>query len=68
MGPTIRNSAPAGEDVVEMALSPKFAGARGFYTMLEKAESSPDSLDEEVQGRIWAQTLIWAKVQEDTAD
>ena len=59
MTPTMRNSATAGQDVVEMTLSPKFARKSGIYTMLEKDQSSPDSLDEEVQNQIRAQTSIW---------
>lgn len=62
MGPTLRTAGPAGVDVVDLALSPKFAGKRGFYTLLESGESSPDSRDTSKQERLWKQTLAWARI------
>ncbi|ROV98482.1 hypothetical protein VPNG_08537 [Cytospora leucostoma] len=35
-GPTLRTTAPAGLDVAELALNPKYAGKRGYYRLLEK--------------------------------
>lgn len=67
MGPTLRTAAPAGVDVAELALSDKYAGQRGFYTLLQKDESSPDSQDKQKQSALWSQTLRWASItQEDT--
>jgi hypothetical protein len=67
-GPTFRKVAPAGIDVAEMTLSADFAGKRGFYTLLDKDESSPESQDQEKQEKLWAQTLEWAKItKENTA-
>jgi NAD(P)-dependent dehydrogenase (short-subunit alcohol dehydrogenase family) len=60
--PTLRTAAPAGVDVVELALNPEYAGKRGFYTLLEEDTSSPDSRDEGKQSRLWAQTLVWAGI------
>lgn len=65
MGPTLRTAAPCGVDVVELTLNPRFAGQRGFFTLLEKDESSPDSQDESIQARLWAQTLPWASITKD---
>lgn len=65
MGPTLRTAAPAGVDVVDLTLSPEYAGKRGFYTMLQEDESSPDSRDVERQSRLWKQTLLWAKITQD---
>lgn len=64
-GPTLRTAAPAGADVAELALNDKYAGERGFYTLLNKDESSPDSQDKEKQSILWAQTLLWAKISSD---
>ncbi|OAQ59573.1 short-chain dehydrogenase [Pochonia chlamydosporia 170] len=66
MGPTLRTAAPAGADVVDLTLSPEYAGKRGFFTLLQDDESSPDSRDEEKQARLWKQTLLWAKVTKDS--
>jgi NAD(P)-dependent dehydrogenase (short-subunit alcohol dehydrogenase family) len=68
MGPTLRTATAAGPDVVELTLSPQYAGQRGFYTLLQKDESSPDSQNESIQSRLWAQTLEWARISsENTA-
>lgn len=62
MGPTLRTAAPAGADVAELALNDKYAGERGFYTLLNKDESSPESQDKQKQSDLWAQTLKWAYI------
>lgn len=62
MGPTLRTAAPAGADVAELALNDKYVGERGFYTLLNKDESSPESQDKQKQSSLWAQTLSWAKI------
>lgn len=62
MDPTMRLSAAAGADVVELATNRAFPGERGYFTMLKKDESSPDSRDETVQMRVWEKTLQWGKV------
>lgn len=64
MGPTLRTAAPAGVDVVELTLNPKYKAKRGYYTLLEEDESSPDSQNREKQSKLWAQTPIWAKITE----
>ncbi|KAI9692038.1 MAG: hypothetical protein M1820_009573 [Bogoriella megaspora] len=67
MGPTLRTAAPAAVDVVELALNPAYKGQRGFYTLLEKDQSSPESRNREKQKRLWDKTLEWAKIsKEDT--
>jgi hypothetical protein len=67
-GPTLRTVGPAAIDVVEIAVSPKFAGQRGFFTLLDKDQSSPESLDEAKQSKLWTETLKWAKItKENTA-
>ncbi|KAK2598899.1 hypothetical protein QQS21_005641 [Conoideocrella luteorostrata] len=66
MGPTLRTTVPAGKDTVELALSPEYAGKRGFFTLLTKDESSPDSQNEDLQSRLWAQTLVWGNIGKET--
>ncbi|KAL9062527.1 MAG: hypothetical protein Q9157_008842 [Trypethelium eluteriae] len=68
MGPTLRTAAPAGVDVVELSLNPIYLGKRGFFTLLQEDQSSPDSRDERKQQRLWNKTLEWAKItKENTA-
>lgn len=62
MGPTLRTAGPAGVDVIELAVSPKYAGKRGFYTLLHEDQSSPDSQDETKQENLWKKTLEWARI------
>ena len=61
-GPTLRTAGPAGVDVVELSVNPKYAGKRGFYTLLQEDQSSPDSQDENKQERLWEKTLEWARI------
>jgi hypothetical protein len=61
----LRTAAPAGIDVVEIALNSKFAGERGFFTLLDKDQSSPESLDEAKQSGLWIKTLKWARITKD---
>ncbi|KAJ8129601.1 hypothetical protein O1611_g4031 [Lasiodiplodia mahajangana] len=68
LDPTLRRAAPAAVDVVDLALSPTYAGQRGFFTLLKKDQSSPESNDGKKQELIWRNTLEWARItQENTA-
>ena len=58
----MRTATEAGEDVVELAVGEKYAGEAGYFTLLKKDESSPESQDGEKQGKIWKKTLEWAQV------
>ncbi|KAF2744279.1 putative short-chain dehydrogenase [Sporormia fimetaria CBS 119925] len=60
--PTLRNSSQAGVDVMEVAVNPKFAGKRSYYTLLKEDECAPESRDEEKQEALWKKTLEWAKI------
>ncbi|KAH9906074.1 putative short-chain dehydrogenase [Xylariomycetidae sp. FL2044] len=63
-----RRAAEAGVDVAELAADRAYPGERGFFKLLKKDTSAPQSLDEDVQRRIWQQSLAWAKItQDDTA-
>lgn len=64
MDPTLRTAAPAGHNVAELALGDRYAGARGFYTLLAPGESSPESRDARKQAGLWAQTLVWAGIDQ----
>ncbi|PWY91255.1 hypothetical protein BO70DRAFT_426140 [Aspergillus heteromorphus CBS 117.55] len=60
--PTIRTSAEAAVDVVELAVNKTYAGETGFFTLLKKDDSSPESQDGEKQEKLWKKTLEWAKI------
>ncbi|PYI05735.1 hypothetical protein BO78DRAFT_446881 [Aspergillus sclerotiicarbonarius CBS 121057] len=68
MDPTMRTAAEAGVDVIELAVSKDYAGEAGFFTLLKKDDSSPESQDGEKQQRLWRKTLEWAQISpKDTA-
>ena len=64
----MRTSAEAGADVIDLATNKAYPGERGYFTMLKKDSSSPNSQDEEKQRKIWMKSADWAGITEkDTA-
>lgn len=48
MDPTMRTAAKAGVDVVDLATNKAYPGDRGYFTLLKKDVSAPESMDEEI--------------------
>ena len=48
----MRTAAKAGVDVAGLAMNTAHAGDRGYFTLLQKDASAPDSMGEEMQQRI----------------
>lgn len=68
MDPTMRTSAEAGADVIDLAVNISHPGERGYFTLLRKDDSSPDSRSEETQRKLWAKSAEWVGVTlKDTA-
>ncbi|MCJ1261070.1 hypothetical protein MMC22_000934 [Lobaria immixta] len=68
MDPTMRTSAEAGVDVIDLAVNVSHPGERGYFTLLKKDNSSPESQGEETQQKIWVKSVEWAGVtSKDTA-
>ncbi|KAL9012086.1 MAG: hypothetical protein Q9173_003122 [Seirophora scorigena] len=68
MDPTMRTSAEAGADVVDLATGAAHPNERGYFTLLERDSSAPDSMNEGMQRRLWTETLRWARItKENTA-
>lgn len=66
--PTVRTSADAGRDVARLATNEASPDERGYFTLLEKCDSSPDSLDEKKQDEVWRRSAQWVGVADgDTA-
>jgi len=64
----MRTSAKAGADVIDLAVNKASPGDRGFFTLLKKDTSSPDSLDVRKQQDLWLKSLQWARItQENTS-
>jgi hypothetical protein len=57
-----RRAADGAADVVDLATNVAHAGEQGYFTLLEKGESAPQSMDKEIQQRVWLQSATWAKV------
>ncbi|KAI0490215.1 hypothetical protein F4859DRAFT_1173 [Xylaria cf. heliscus] len=60
--PDMRLSADAGVDVAELVLNRKYADERGYFRLMVPGPSSPESLDEGKQERLWAKTAEWANI------
>ena len=64
----MRTAANASVDVVDLATNRAHPGDRGYFTLLEKDVSSPDSMDEETQQKLWVKSIEWAGItRENTA-
>ncbi|RYP63451.1 hypothetical protein DL769_006949 [Monosporascus sp. CRB-8-3] len=63
--PTMRQVSAAGVDVAKLALDQEYAGARGYYTLLKKDESSPESKDEKKQEALWVRSAQWAGINKE---
>ncbi len=55
----MRSAAKAGVDVADLATNEAHPGARGYFTFLNKDASSPDSMDEETQQKLWVKSMEW---------
>ena len=58
----MRTAASAGVDVVDLATNKAHPRDRGYFTFLEKDVSSPDSMDEETQEKLWVKSMEWAGI------
>lgn len=68
MDPTMRTSAEAGADVIDLAVNISHPGERGYFTLLQKDDSSPESRSAEKQRQLWAKSTEWVGVtSKDTA-
>ncbi|KAI1452406.1 NAD(P)-binding protein [Annulohypoxylon moriforme] len=66
--PTLRTTADAGVDVIDLATNKEHPGERGYLKQLKKEPSSPDSLNEDKQQKLWVKSAEWAKItKENTA-
>lgn len=62
MDPTIRTAAEAGQDVARLAINEAVPSERGYFTLLKKDESPPESLDERKQEHLWIQSAQWVGI------
>ncbi|KAI2464740.1 NAD(P)-binding protein [Annulohypoxylon bovei var. microspora] len=60
--PQMRTGADSGVDAIELALDRVHPGDRGYFELLEKDESSPESRDESKQEKLWIKSAEWARI------
>jgi hypothetical protein len=60
--PCVRTSADAGKDVARLAVNEACPNERGYFVLLDKTESSPDSLDENKQEELWRRSIEWVGI------
>ncbi len=66
--PTMRTVAEAGADVINLATNNAHPKDRGYFTLLNQDASSPDSMEEETQQKLWGKSIEWAGIsRENTA-
>ena len=58
----MRTAAEAGADVVDLATNKAYPGERGYFTLIKKDASSPESQDEEKQRKLWVKSAEWARI------
>ena len=46
--------------MVEVAVADEFAGQEGYFESGEKADSSPDSMNEGMQKKLWSRSIAWS--------
>ncbi|KAI1390548.1 NAD(P)-binding protein [Hypoxylon trugodes] len=66
--PSLRTTDEAAVDVIDVAMNKAYPGERGYLNQLKRESSSPDSLDEDEQQKVWVKSAEWAKIsKENTA-
>ena len=65
MDPTLRTSAEAGLDVVDLAVNKAYPDEHGYFTLLKKDVSSPESQEKEKQKRLWMKSAEWVGINMD---
>ncbi|XXG95776.1 hypothetical protein Hte_002047 [Hypoxylon texense] len=63
--PQMRLAAESAVDTIELALGNVHPGERGYFELLEKDESSPESLDQAKQEKLWTKSAEWAGINKD---
>ncbi|KAJ8066071.1 hypothetical protein OCU04_005163 [Sclerotinia nivalis] len=63
--PTLRSTKVAAADLIEIAIGKQYRGSSGYFVILNKDESSPESRDEEKQLDLWKKSMDWIKITED---
>ncbi|KAH7308548.1 short-chain dehydrogenase [Stachybotrys elegans] len=58
----VRTAKQVGADMIELAVSDKYAGDRCYFTQLNKDEPDPIVLDEAVQERLWLKSAEWCNI------
>ena len=51
--------------VVDIAVADKFAGQEGYFEGEKEAESSPDSLDANMQQALWQKSVEWCRLNKE---
>lgn len=59
MDSTMRPSAEAGVDVARLATNDAHPDERGIFTLLERDESSAESMDQQKQDALWVKSAPW---------
>jgi hypothetical protein len=61
--PSIMSVKDAARPVVDIAIGDEYGGQEGYFEGSAKVESSPDSLNEEVQKKLWERSVEWCMLK-----
>jgi hypothetical protein len=62
LNPLLTTVEQAAKPVVDIAVADEFAGQEGYFEGRTEKESSPDSLNEEMQRKLWRKSVTWCRL------
>jgi hypothetical protein len=60
--PRMQRAGSAARDLVDLTLDKEFEGMEGHFEVRKKKDSSPASMDEGMQARVWQKSLEWSGI------
>jgi hypothetical protein len=66
LDPTIRRSATAARDVIDLAVGSRGEGQKGYFIMGNKADSSKASHNEQMQVDLFDRSVEWAGITQES--
>jgi hypothetical protein len=62
--PSLTTVEQAAKPVVDIAVADEFAGQEGYFEGRAKKESSPESMNEDVQRQLWDKSVAWCRLSD----
>jgi hypothetical protein len=62
--PSLTTVEQAAKPVVDIAVADEYAGQEGYFEGGVKKESSPESMNEDVQRQLWEKSMTWCRLND----